>query len=193
MDKPTDLLGDTIHDAIAIDADHAEQCDAFDAAAAAYALLADRGRWAKYVKLAHNLGLRDAEAVVFCAAATPPPRKGRNAADPIRAAIFAAAEAEGRGPYARRHGAAVAALLADDPTEGIGYDVAGGMDYHATRHAPRRTEATNAGSTTAPDRAMREIARKRRAAREAGQGFFPGLAFRAPRDPDDDDLLSEVA
>lgn len=187
---PADLLGDAI--AVAIEADHAEHCDAFDAAAAAHALLADRERWDAYVALARRLGFRgDAEAVVFVAAATPAPRKGRDAADPVRAAIYAAAEADGHGPHSRKHGAAVVALPAHDPTEGIAYSVAGGMDYHATaRKAPRPKAPGPAVGKQADARRLREIQQAKRVARETGQGFFFGLGFRAPRDPDDD-LLPE--
>lgn len=193
MNKPTDLLGDTIRDALAIETEHAEQCQAFDAAAAAHALLADRARWNKYVTLARKLHFGwESEAMVFLAAASPVPTKGRKAKDPIEAWLYAQADAEGHGPHSRHHGAAVVRLRADDPTDGIAYDVAGGMDYHAATRAvsPPKAASPESGVTTS-DRAKREIARKRRAAREAGQGFFAGLAFRAPRDPDADDLIPE--
>lgn len=190
--KPTDLLGDLIADALTIEAEHAEQDAEFDGAALAHALYADRARWNEYVTLARNLKLRDAEAVVFVAAATPAPTKGRRAADPIRAAIFAAAEADGCGPHSRKHGAAVLTLPPRDPTDGLTYDVAAGADRHEAEISRPRTKAPGpAKGRVASDRTLREQAQKRRAARESGQGFFFGLGFRSPVDPDDDDLLPE--
>lgn len=164
------------------------------AAARAHALLADSNRWNSYVRLARNLGFRgDAEAVVFCAAAAPIPRKGRKAADPIRAAIHAAAESEGRGPHAAKHGAAVVTPPLDDPTNGVAYDVAGGLDRHqSTLKAPRAKAPAPAVGCRATDRTLRRHQQAKRRARETGQGFFCGLGFRAPRDPDDD-LIPEGA
>lgn len=165
------------------------------AAARAHALLADADRWNSYVRLARNLGFRgDAEAVVFCAAAAPTPRKGRDAADPIRAAIFSAAEAEGRGPHARKHGAAVVTPPTNDPTNGAAYDPASALDHHrSTLKAPRSKAPAPAVGCRAAGRTLRRHQQAQRRAREARQGFFCGLGFRAPRDPDDDDFAAGCA
>lgn len=165
------------------------------AAARAHALLADSNRWNSYVRLARNLGFRgDAEAVVFCAAAAPTPTRGRKADDPIRAAIHAAAESEGRGPHARKHGAAVVTPPPNDPTNGSVYDVAGGLDHHrAQLKAPRATAPAPAVGCRAAARTLRRHQQAQRRAREARQGFFCGLGFRVPRDPDDDDLAAGCA
>lgn len=192
--QPTDMLGDTVRAGITIEADHAEQCEAFDQAAAAHALLADRARWNKYLKLARNLRFgEEAEAMVFLAAAAPVPTMGRKAKDPVSAWLYAQADAAGHGPHSRAHGAAVLALPPHDPTNGLGYDIAGGIDHHAAGgKAPHSKAPCQVISKDAAPRTLREHAQKRRDAREAGQGFFCGLAFRTPSESDDD-LIPEGA